>query len=157
MRNDSRLSRVLHVLLHMQQAEGPLTSEAMAGMLRTNPVVVRRLLAGLRDCGYVRSEKGHGGGWVLGAALGDITLLDVYRSAGEPALFSDLVSEDNPNCLIERAVNARLSQAVRDAERALLEQFAGVTLAQLAMDVEPGAAAGAVTIAETCIRCDGPS
>lgn len=136
MRTDSRLSRVLHALLHMQHAGRPLTSEAIAGMLRTNPVVVRRLLAGLRDSGYVQSEKGHGGGWVLSVALDDVTLLEVYRSAGEPTLFSDLVSEDDPQCLVEQAVNAHLSATVREAEQALLDRFAGVTLGQLSRDIE---------------------
>lgn len=136
MRTNSRLSRVLHALLHMEHAETPLTSEAMARMLCTNPVVVRRLLAGLRDCGYVQSEKGHGGGWVLSVALDDITLLDVYRGAGEPTLFSDLVTEDDPQCLVEQAVNAHLSATVREAEQALLEKFGKVTLGDLSRDIK---------------------
>lgn len=136
MRTNSRLSRVLHALLHMEHANGPLTSEAMAEMLCTNPVVVRRLLAGLRDSGYVQSEKGHGGGWVLSVALDDITLLDVYRGAGEPALFSDLVTEDDPQCLVERAVNAHLSATVHEAEQALLEKFGKVTLGDLSRSIK---------------------
>ena len=136
MRTNGRLSRALHALLHMEHADGPLTSEAMAEMLRTNPVVVRRLLAGLRDSGYVQSEKGHGGGWVLSVALDDITLLDVYRGAGEPALFSDLVTEDDPRCLVEQAVNAHLSATVREAEQALLEKFGKVTLGDLSRSIK---------------------
>jgi DNA-binding IscR family transcriptional regulator len=136
MRTNSRLSRVLHALLHMEHADGPLTSEAIAEMLCTNPVVVRRLLAGLRDSGYVQSEKGHGGGWVISVALDDITLLDVYRGAGEPALFSDLVTEDDPQCLVEQAVNAHLSATVREVEQALLEKFSKVTLGELSRSIK---------------------
>ena len=33
MRSDSRLSRMLHVLIHMQGSDGPLTSETIARML----------------------------------------------------------------------------------------------------------------------------
>lgn len=135
MRTDSRLSRLLHVLLHMEHAERPLTSDAMAQMLRTNPVVVRRLLAGLRDSGYVQSEKGHGGGWVLSVALDEITLLDVYRSAGEPALFSDLATEDDPQCLVEQAVNAQLSATVKEAEKALLQKLGKVTVGDLSREI----------------------
>jgi len=62
MRQDNRLSCVLHVLLHMAEAGGPMTSEVLARVLNTNPVVVRRLMGGLREHGYVHSEKGHGGG-----------------------------------------------------------------------------------------------
>src|SRR3546814_14210830 len=65
MKRDSRLSGVLHVLLHMAEAGGPLTSASLAKAMQTNPVVVRRILAGLREAGFVRSEKGHGGGWKI--------------------------------------------------------------------------------------------
>ncbi|MFP3501560.1 Rrf2 family transcriptional regulator [Burkholderia sp. SIMBA_062] len=136
MRTDSRLSRMLHALIHMDQADGPLTSEAIAVMLGTNPVVVRRLLGGLRDCGYVQSEKGHGGGWALAVALDDITLLDVYRAVGEPPVFSDLVSEDAPECLVEQAVNAHLSATLKEAEAVLLARFGEVTLGMLSRDFE---------------------
>jgi Rrf2 family protein len=134
MRTDSRLSRVLHALIHMENAEGPLTSEALGEMLGTNAVVVRRLFGGLRDMGYVASEKGHGGGWVLARPLKKITLLDVYRAVGEPPLFSDLVSEDHPQCLVEQAVNAHLSETLREAEAVMLARFAKVTIAMLARD-----------------------
>jgi DNA-binding IscR family transcriptional regulator len=127
---------VLHALIHMDRAEGPLTSEDIASLLGTNPVVVRRLLAGLRDCGYVQSEKGHGGGWELGVELDSITLLDVYRAVGEPPIFSDLISEDHPECLIERSVNAHLSATLGEAQKVLLEKFASVSLGMLARDFE---------------------
>ncbi|WP_175976191.1 Rrf2 family transcriptional regulator [Burkholderia sp. BCC1047] len=140
MRTDSRLSRMLHALIHMDQADGPLTSETIATMLGTNPVVVRRLLGGLRDGGYVQSEKGHGGGWALSVALDDITLLDVYRAVGEPPLFSDLVSKDAPECLVEQAVNAHLSAALKEAEASLLARFGEVTLGMLSRDFEAKAA-----------------
>lgn len=135
MRTDSRISRVLHALIHMKQAEGPLTSEALGDMLCTNAVVVRRLFGGLRDMGYVASEKGHEGGWVLVRPLEEITLLDVYRAVGEPRLFSDPVSEDHPKCLVEQAVNAHLSAVLSDAETVLLKRFAKVTIAALAREV----------------------
>ncbi|MDR5835808.1 Rrf2 family transcriptional regulator [Caballeronia sp. LZ034LL] len=131
MRTDSRLSRVLHALIHLQQADGPLTSEALGEMLGTNAVVVRRLFGGLRDGGLVVSEKGHGGGWALAQPLEKITLLDVYRAVGEPPLFSDLVSEDHPECLVEQAVNAHLSATLQDAEAVMLARFEKLTLAAL--------------------------
>ncbi|WP_176058980.1 Rrf2 family transcriptional regulator [Paraburkholderia sp. BCC1876] len=108
-------------------------------VLATIAVVVRRMFGGLRDAGYVHSEKGHGGGWVLATPLEEITLLDVYRAVGEPPLFSDLVSEDHPECLVEQAVNAHLSATLRDAQSALLAEFGRVTLATLASDFDEAA------------------
>lgn len=51
MRKDSRLSRVLHVLIHLNSY--------------SNPVVVRRTMALLRQAGYVSAIKGHNGYWPL--------------------------------------------------------------------------------------------
>ncbi|UXS02885.1 Rrf2 family transcriptional regulator [Agrobacterium tumefaciens] len=132
MRHDTRLSRVLHILIHMEKHERPATSEAIATMLQTNPVVIRRTMAGLRDEGYVTSEKGHGGGWVLARPLAEITLLDIYRALGKPELFSIGLAGDNPNCVIEQAVNEALSDAMSEAQSILLTRFERITLAELA-------------------------
>ena len=105
---DSRLSGVLHVLLHMAEHDGPVTSAALAVAMRTNPVVVRRTMAGLRAQGYVASTKGHGGGWTLARDLAAITLGDVYEALGRPALFAIGNRREAPDCLVEQAVNAAL-------------------------------------------------
>ena len=136
MRRDSRLSRMLHLMLHLARDDGPFTSEAIAAMLNTNPVVVRRMLAGLRDQGYVRSEKGHGGGWTLAVDLADITLLDVHRALGGPTILAVGLADDHAQCLLEQAVNASLGEAMADAEARLLARLGEVTLADLAEDFE---------------------
>ena len=134
MRRDSRLSGVLHVLLHMAEHDGPVTSDMLAKAMGTNPVVVRRIMAGLRDDGYVRSEKGHGGGWVLARDLAGITLRDVYEALGRPALIAMGHRSEQPGCLVEQAVNAALDTAFRDAEALLLARLGDVTLARLSAD-----------------------
>lgn len=141
MRNDSRLSRMLHVLIHLAERDGPATSDDIARMLGTNPVVVRRTMGGLRDAGYVRSEKGHGGGWSLARRLDAISLLDIYTALGEPALFAIGMANDDPQCLAEQAVNARLAAAMRDAETLLRERLRDVTLADVARDFDARMAA----------------
>ena len=132
MKNDSRLSSVLHVLLHMADSPGPLTSEVLAGYLGTNPVVVRRTLSGLREKGWIRSEKGHGGGWTVACDLRAITLGDVYRALGEPALFAIGHRSENPQCLVEQAVQHAMNDAFLEAEALLMARFDAVTLADLA-------------------------
>ena len=131
MRRNSRLSGVLHLLLHMAERDGAMTSEALARAMDTNPVVIRRIMAGLRDKGYVRSEKGHGGGWMLAHALSDVTLRDVYTAIGCPPLLAMGNRTESPGCLVEQEVNAALGQAFRDAEALLLSRLGEVTLASL--------------------------
>lgn len=135
MKRDSRLSSVLHVLLHMSEHEGPMTSEQLArAMNGTNPVVVRRTLGGLRDAGFVRSEKGHGGGWLLAKPLAKVSLLDVHAALGDGSLVALGHRSDNPRCLVEQAVNQALDGTLQEAEALLRERLAAISLADLAAD-----------------------
>lgn len=134
MKIDSRLSGVLHVLLHMAEADQPITSDALAKAMQTNPVVIRRLMAGLREQGFVQSEKGHGGGWRLSCDLAAITLADIYNALGAPQLLAMGNRTEAPGCLVEEAVNAALSSAFDEAENLLMARFSQVTLAALSQD-----------------------
>lgn len=130
MKRDSRLSVALHVLLHMAQRLTPMTSEEMAACAETNPVVIRRTFAGLREAGIVASTKGHGGGWSLNRPLSQVSLADVQDALGEPII--DLgKAEESPGCLIEQAVNAALDEAVLEARALLTRRLAAVSLADL--------------------------
>lgn len=135
MKRDSRLSGILHVLLHLAENDHPMTSEMLAKAMATNPVVIRRVMAGLRNKGYVRSEKGHGGGWTLACELSTVTLRDVYDAIGRPALLAMGNRTEAPQCLVEQAVNAAIGSAFHDAEALLLSRLGEVTLAALSADI----------------------
>lgn len=135
MSRDSKLSSVLHLLLHLGEAKEPLTSEQLATMNDTNPVVIRRLLAGLREGGLVSSGKGHGGGWVLVKKLKDLSVGDVYRALGAPNFFQFQHRNEHPTCLLERSVNSALDEARADAEAVLLKRLDQISLASLAHEV----------------------
>jgi len=134
MRTDSRLSRVLHVLMHLGETEEPLTSDLIGRMLNTNPSLVRRTMGLLREAGIVRSTKGHGGGWYLDKPLTDLSLADVYAALGEPKLFAIGASDDTPNCLLERSANAATRGALDAARERFLESLASQSVADL---IEP--------------------
>jgi DNA-binding IscR family transcriptional regulator len=123
------------VLLHMAQRSEPVTSETLAKSMDTHPVVIRRIMAGLRDQGYVRSEKGHGGGWTLVCDLSKVTLRDIYTAIGSPALLAIGNRTEAPGCRVEQAVNAALGQTFDEAEALLLSRLGEVTLAMLSEDL----------------------
>jgi Rrf2 family protein len=134
MRRNGQLSGVLHVLLHMAERDRPSTSEELAKAMATNPVVVRRVLSGLRDAGLVRSEKGHGGGWMIARPLGEITLRQVHEALGAPELLAIGNRTEAPECLVEQAVNTALGAVFTQAEAVLLAGLGSVTLAALGED-----------------------
>lgn len=136
MKNDTRLSGVLHILLHLADASGPVPSEVLARAMQTNPVVVRRIMAGLRERGHVRSGKGHGGGWRLARPLGEISLRDVCEALGDQTLLAIDHRSEAPSCLVEQAVNAALGRSFREAEAFLLARLGAITLETLSVDVQ---------------------
>lgn len=136
MPRDLRMSRILHVLIHLDRHVPRATSDEISRMISTNPVVVRRMMGGLRDRGIVSSEKGHGGGWQLARPLADVTLRDVYEAVGAPPLFNIGPGAEPAVCLVERAVDARLDASLREAEARLLEQFSQVSVEDVAKDFE---------------------
>ena len=73
-----------------------MTSGELAACMNTNPVVVRRTMAGLREAGFVRSEKGHGGGWEIACDLEAVTLKDVYDALGAPTLMAMGIHLESP-------------------------------------------------------------
>lgn len=134
MKRDGKLSGVLHILLHMAELDEPVTSDDLSKIMDTNPVVVRRLMAGLRKQDYVRSEKGHGGGWTLACDLDEVTLLDIYQAVGSPSLLAIGNRTEAPGCLVEQSVNAALGKTFDEAEQLLLQRLGEVTLASLSTD-----------------------
>jgi DNA-binding IscR family transcriptional regulator len=127
---------MLHALLHMARRDGPVTSEVVARMLETNPVVVRRTMAGLRSAGFVRSVKGHGGGWQIDCDLREVSLLDVHRAIGGPKVFAIGNASQNPSCAVERIVNVALEKSLAQAEALLLERLGQVRLSDLANEFD---------------------
>ncbi len=131
MRKDSRLSRILHALIHLDMLGRAATSQEIAGMLSTNPVVVRRTMALLKDAGYVSSVKGHNGGWSLLLPLSDITLYDIHKVVGSDNLFTIGLTDEHSQCSIEAAVNTAISQVLSEAEALMLERFKAISIESL--------------------------
>ena len=136
MRKDSKLSRMLHVLFHMARENKPFTSDQIAEMLETNPVVVRRTMSGLKKHGFVDSEKGPGGGWSLIKPLHDISLYDIYLAVGEPSIFAIGNEHSAPDCLVELVVNRALDHAFFEAQEVLIKNLKATQLDQLAHDFQ---------------------
>jgi Rrf2 family protein len=111
-----------------------MTSDEMAAKAACNPVVIRRVFAGLKTAGIVASVKGHGGGWSLRRPAAEITLAEVQAALGDRVLPIATTAECK-GCLVERSVHFALSNAVAEANRILDTHLSRITLAQLLADV----------------------
>ncbi|WP_309288513.1 Rrf2 family transcriptional regulator [Burkholderia sp.] len=136
MQRDTRLARLLHVLIHMHLRGGTTTSETIAQMLHTQPSLVRRTMAALREAGYVESIAGPKGGWALRRELGDLTVRDIYAAIAYKSPFAIGAANDNPACPVEAAVSQVLDDSLSSAEEALLRRLAKVRLSDIARHVK---------------------
>jgi len=132
MNPDGRFPRVLHVLIHMSLRDRVMSSAEIAKMLTTNPVVVRRMLSGLRNGGFVETSKGPGGGWRVVKPLDAMTLRDIFEALDRPGLNVGGAARDHPGCPVEAAVHVTLTEVGDAVTEMMLNRYASTTLADIA-------------------------
>ena len=137
MNTNSRFAVAVHTLGFVGFAAGrhPVTSEDIAVSVNTNPVVIRRVLGLLREAGLVTSQPGPGGGWRLNRRPDAITLRDAYRAVEPDPLFALPQRPPSAACDVGRNVQLVLDHYFKDAEAAMEESLANVTLADVMADV----------------------
>ena len=133
---NTRFAVAVHILtlLAAQDAE-PATSEMIAGSVNTNPSLIRRLLSQLAQSGITTSQMGAGGGALLARSADSITLLDVYRAVAEGRDVIPMHAAPNLKCPVGRNIQAALEIRIHDAEKALHDELASTTIADLGGDV----------------------
>ncbi len=133
MATSSRLAVATHVLAALALASGrPVSSEAIARSVNTNPAFVRRLLGALAGAGLTESQLGQGGGALLARPAETISLLDVYRAIDDPIVFALHHHGPNPKCPIGGCITPILEAEVTEATKALERSLATTTVADIA-------------------------
>lgn len=134
MQISSRFTIGLHILtaIDMFQKDYKVTSDFLAGSIRTNPVVVRKILGQLKKAGLIHSSQGVAG-ITMAKPLEEISFYDVY-SAIEPVEDGDLFrfhDDPNPDCPVGRNIHGLLDGKLREIQSAMEEKMRGYTLADL--------------------------
>ena len=134
MQISSRFTIGLHILTAIDtfQNEYKVTSDFLAGSIRTNPVVVRRILGQLKKAGLIESSQGVAG-ITIPKPLEEISFYDVY-AAIEPVEEGDLFrfhDSPNPDCPVGRNIHTLLDGKLREIQNAMEEKMRQYTLADL--------------------------
>lgn len=134
MQISSRFTIGLHILTAIDtfQNEYKVTSDFLAGSIRTNPVVVRRILGQLKKAGLIESSQGVAG-ITIPKPLEEISFYDVY-AAIEPVEEGDLFrfhDSPNPDCPVGRNIHRLLDGKLREIQNAMEEKMRRYTLEDL--------------------------
>jgi Rrf2 family protein len=114
----------------------PVTSEAVAKSVDTNPVVVRRVIAMLARRGLVCVRKGQHGGATLARPPESIRLDEIYRAVEPDPLFAVPLQGAHNECPVARCVGAVLERFFHRAETGMLATLHGMTLADVVESVK---------------------
>jgi len=135
MRVNTRFSVAVHVLalISLNEAHDLIsTSESLASSVRTNPVVIRRLLSSLKKAGLVEVSRG-----VKGMSLNrlpeELSLLDVYRAVRDPcdATVFDLHENPSPLCYVGSHIRDVMHPLLAEVHQAMEDQLSRQTLADV--------------------------
>ena len=115
-----RFAFAVHILsvLALKENEG-VTSDALAGSVNTNPVVIRRIVSALQQAGLVATAKGARGGVKLALSPENISLGAVHRAMGSPTSFAGHRHEPNQCCKVGRNIVLVLNEVFASVQAAL--------------------------------------
>jgi len=139
MQISSRFTIALHIFAAMDVFgdDYKITSDFLAGSIQTNPVIIRNILAQLRNAGLVHVQRGSGGA-ELAKAPEEISFYDIYcavESVEDGKLFR-FHSNPNPDCPVGRNIHNLLDDMLDDIQNAMEQEMKRYTVADLDDGIE---------------------
>ena len=136
MTTNSRMASAAHIMSFVAHAgdEGT-TSEAIAKSLKTNPVVVRKILKLLEREGLVALRQGRHGGVTLGRPPSRITVGHIYKAVeSENGIFAER-RQVHGRCVVACAMKRSLGPIFNAANDAVEQALGKTSLAELVRDI----------------------
>jgi len=125
----SRFAVAVHTLTLMAWAgDEPLKSEQIAASVKTNPVVIRRILCALAQAGLVTSQTGATGGSRLACKPARITLLAVHRAVEEKGVFALHRRPPSRQCPVGGNIESVLDDIFEHGNKAVEHVLSKITI-----------------------------
>ncbi|MCS4275959.1 DNA-binding IscR family transcriptional regulator [Mycetocola sp. BIGb0189] len=130
---NSKLTIAIHALvwaaLNERQGSTYSTSEEIANSIKTNPVVVRRMMSDLTKAGLIESRRG--AGWRLNKPADTMTLWDINLALGPEETFALHRHEPSATCPVARGIRPALKPTYARVDEAVRQELARTTLADV--------------------------
>lgn len=132
----TRFVVAVHILTGFAVSDGkPMRSEEIAYSVNTSAVVIRALLARLGKAGLTKSQLGTGGGTMLAKQAANISLLDVFETVEDTALFSLHRTPPCENCVVGSNILDAIQPILTRAREALEQELAKTTIADVGAEL----------------------
>ena len=132
MATNSRFAIAVHALALMATYEDkPLKSEFIACYVKTNPVVIRRLLPELARADLVETHPGGSGGSRLRRKPEEISLWAIYQAVESSAAFAVHQPSAEMRCEVSRNIEGVLINIQNRVDKAVWQTLRGITLAEI--------------------------
>lgn len=139
MASNSRFAIAVHTLALMaNHEETPMKSEFIACFVKTNPVVIRRLLPELAKSGLVETQAGAHGGTRLIKKPEEISLWEIYQAVEKSAAFSVHTPSSEGQCKVSRNIESVLINIQNRVDKAVWQTLRCITLAEILQLVGDG-------------------
>lgn len=137
MKYSMRFSDTIHVLAYIAilHDTAPLTSQAIAASVETNPSNIRRIMASLKKAGLIKTTVGKPQP-ALTRAPEQISLLDIFNSLDEAD--TNLIQVDpktNPDCVVGGNIQDALNAQYAHFQKVVQDEMAKTTLADVIQDI----------------------
>jgi len=132
----SRFAVAVHAMatLAYRQARGAryVSSDELAASVRTNPVVVRRVVRALARAGVVATKEGKGGGARLARSPRRIPLREIYRAVEhDGSVLAYNPNPPNPSCPVSCGIKGALAPVFGAVDDAVARTLGKATLADV--------------------------
>ena len=139
MQISSRFTIALHIFTCVETFKNDykITSDFLAGSINTNPVIIRKILAQLKNAGLITVARGTGGISPTKPLKG-ISFYDVYQAI-EPVENGDLFnfhSSPNPQCPVGKNIHALLDDKLKAIQLAMENEMKKYTLDDLRIGMQ---------------------
>ena len=134
MQANSNFTKSIHLCIYLNLKNRLVSSTEFAESLKTNPVVVRRLIALLKKQHIMGSIAGAHGGFFLKKPADQITLWEIYLAVKEKEFFNR--PKVNTNCVVSSNLAVLVHDVFTDAELAMKDTLSQTTISVLNKDLQ---------------------
>ena len=133
---NSRMASAVQILCVIAYiGEGGTNAAIIARSLRTNPVVVRRLLKSMQRAGLVEIRPGKDGGVQFRRQPDEITLDEVYNAVEDDIDVFALREGGNPSCRVNARMKDLLGPIFAATNQAVAATLKPITVGSLARSI----------------------